>query len=55
FGHKLKAKSKDIIKEKTVLLEGILGIANGENPRDLENKLLNYIAPGEPKKSQFEG
>ncbi|GMB90093.1 Flagellar motor protein MotA [Helicobacter ailurogastricus] len=54
FGNKLKNKSKDILKEKVMILEGIIGIANGDNPRDLEMKLLNYIAPGEPKKSQFE-
>ncbi|WP_281778303.1 flagellar motor stator protein MotA [Helicobacter suis] len=54
FGNKLKSKAKDILKEKVVILEGIVGIANGNNPRDLEMKLLNYIAPGEPKKSQFE-
>ncbi|CAM2872751.1 flagellar motor stator protein MotA [Helicobacter felis] len=54
FGNKLKNKSKDILKEKILILEGVIGIANGDNPRDLEMKLLNYIAPGEPKKSQFE-
>lgn len=50
FGYKFKVKFKDIIKEKIVFLEGILGIVNGENLRDLENKFLNYIVFGEFKK-----
>ena len=54
WGNKLKANSHDIIKEKTVMLEGVIGIANGDNPRNLEAKLLGYITPGSPKVSQFE-
>ena len=54
WGNKLKANSHDIIKEKTVILEGVIGIANGENPRNLEAKLLGFITPGHPKISQFE-
>lgn len=55
WGNKLKAKSKDIVKEKIIILEGIIGIANGDNPRSLEAKLLSFISPDEPKISQFEG
>ncbi len=54
FGHKLKAKSHDIIMEKVMILEAVVGIANGDNPRNLEAKLLGFIPPGEPKISQFE-
>lgn len=54
WGNKLKAKSKDIVKEKIVVLEGIIGIANGDNPRSLEAKLLSFLGPDEPKISQFE-
>ena len=54
FGQKLMAKSKDIVKEREVVLEGVVGIANGDNPRNLEEKLLGFIKPGEPKISQFE-
>lgn len=54
WGHKLMAKSKDVIRERTVILEGVVGIANGDNPRNLEEKLLGFIPPGEPKISQFE-
>ena len=51
---RLKGKSKDIIKEKHVILAGILGISHGDNPRTLEMKLLNYLSPLEEKKSQFD-
>lgn len=54
WGHKMIAKSKDIMREKMVILEGVVGIANGDNPRNLEEKLLGFIPPGEPKISQFE-
>ena len=54
WGNKLKAKSHDFIKEKHVILAGILGISHGDNPRTLEMKLLNYLSPLEEKKSQFD-
>ena len=37
------AKSKDIIRERMVVLEGVVGIANGDNPRNLEEKLLGFM------------
>lgn len=54
WGNKLKGKSRDFIKEKHVILAGILGISHGDNPRNLEMKLLNYLSPLEEKKSQFD-
>lgn len=54
WGNKLKANSHDIIQEKLVIMEGVIGIANGENPRNLEAKLLGFLRPGQPKISQFE-
>jgi chemotaxis protein MotA len=54
WGNKLKNKSKEIVKEKHVILAGILGIAHGDNPRTLEMKLLNYLSPLEKKVSQFD-
>lgn len=53
FGNKMKAKSHHIVKEQKLMLEGILGIVHGDNPRTLEAKLLNYLPPGEEKHSQF--
>lgn len=54
WGNKMKNNSHDIILERIVVMEGILGIANGENPRNLESKLLGFLKPGEPRVSQFE-
>ena len=38
---------------KTIILEGILSIQAGDNPRNLEAKLLAFLPPKE-RKSQFE-
>lgn len=54
WGAKLKAKGAEVCKEKIIILEGVLGISNGDNPRVLEAKLLNFLGPDEPKISQFE-
>lgn len=53
WGNKMIAKSKDIVKEKTMILEGVIGIANGDNPRNLEAKLFGFLNPSQPKISQF--
>lgn len=53
FGNKMKAKSHHIIKEQKLMLEGIVGIVHGDNPRTLEAKLLNFLSPAEEKHSQF--
>lgn len=53
WGRKMIAKSHHIVKEQKVMLEGIIGIVHGDNPRTLEAKLLNYLSPAEEKHSQF--
>ena len=53
WGNKMIAKSKDIVKEKEMILEGVVGIANGDNPRNLEAKLFGFLDPSQPKISQF--
>ena len=53
MGAKMKAKSHHIVKEQKVMLEGIIGIVHGDNPRTLEAKLLNFLSPAEEKHSQF--
>jgi len=50
---KLKGKSKDEILTKELLLEGILSITAGDNPRVLEQKLHAFLAP-KLRKSSFE-
>ncbi|MDD2780820.1 flagellar motor stator protein MotA [Sulfuricurvum sp.] len=53
LGRKMIAKSHHIIKEQKLMLEGIIGIVHGDNPRTLEAKLLNFLPPGEAKHSSF--
>lgn len=53
WGRKMIAKSHHIVKEQKVMLEGIIGIVHGDNPRTLEAKLLNFLSPAEEKHSQF--
>ena len=50
---KLKGKSKDEVLTKELLLEGILSITAGDNPRVLEQKLHAFLAP-KLRKSNFE-
>ncbi len=50
---KLKVKSKEEILTKELLLEGILSITAGDNPRVLEQKLHAFLSP-KLRKSSFE-
>ncbi len=42
---KLRARSKEEILAKEMMLEGILCISKGENPRIIEEKLNSYLPP----------
>ncbi len=42
---KLKAKSTGEIMFKRMIIEGVLAIQRGVHPRNIERKLMNYIAP----------
>jgi chemotaxis protein MotA len=53
MGAKLNKKAHHIVKEQKLMLEGIIGIVHGDNPRTLEAKLLNFLSPVEEKHSQF--
>jgi chemotaxis protein MotA len=53
MGNKLLKKAHHITKEQKLMLEGIIGIVHGDNPRTLEAKLLNFLSPVEEKHSQF--
>lgn len=44
---KLLVKDGDEILERTVMIEGIIGIQQGENPRVLKDKLASFLAPSE--------
>ena len=45
FGIKLKQVNKEEMLMKTVLIEGMLSIQAGENPRIIEEKLKSFLAP----------
>ncbi|MCX7622811.1 MAG: flagellar motor protein [Thermomicrobium sp.] len=51
--NKLKLRSKEEVAEKQLIIEGVLGIQAGENPRMLREKLLVHLPPqaraAEPK------
>jgi chemotaxis protein MotA len=47
LANKLTLKSKEEIHEKNMIIEGVLSIQSGENPRILENKLKTFLSPEE--------
>ncbi len=49
----LGVRNDDEITLKTMILEGIMSIQAGDNPRVLEAKLLAFVAPAE-RESQFD-
>ena len=49
----LSIRDADEALEKQVILEGIMAIQAGDNPRTLEAKLLAFLPPKD-RKSQFE-
>jgi len=44
---KLKANNATEIMTKEIMIEGLLSIQAGENPRVIEEKLKSFLAPGE--------
>ena len=50
---KLGLRNSDEILAKTMIIEGIMSIQSGDNPRTLEAKLLSFLPPSQ-RKSQFE-
>lgn len=51
---KLRLKSEEEILIKQVMIEGILSIQAGENPRIVEEKLKSFLSPGERLRSDRE-
>ena len=45
LANKLKTRSKEEILLRELQLEGILGIAKGDNPRIMQEKLTSFQAP----------
>ena len=50
---KLGIRNDDEVLAKTMIIEGIMSIQAGDNPRTLEAKLLSFLPPSQ-RKSQFE-
>lgn len=49
IANKLKLKSSEEILHKQVMVEGLLSIQAGENPRVIEEKLKAFLSPGTRK------
>ncbi|RAK22470.1 chemotaxis protein MotA [Anoxybacillus vitaminiphilus] len=55
FANKLRRKSKEEIKVRQVMIEGVLSILEGQAPRAIEQKLASYLPEAERKKVLVEG
>lgn len=47
FGKKLEDRNRTEIKSREIIIEGILSIQSGDNPRILLEKLLSFLPPKE--------
>ena len=43
FAAKLKTQTQNITKYRELVIEGVVGIAEGENPRNIESKLNGFL------------
>ncbi len=50
FSNKLKRKSNEEVRQKMMMIEGILSVLEGEAPRVIEQKLASYLSVGERRK-----
>lgn len=50
FANKLKRKSSEEVRQKMMMIEGILSVLEGEAPRVIEQKLASYLSMGERRK-----
>ncbi|WP_449539582.1 flagellar motor stator protein MotA [Ferdinandcohnia sp. Marseille-Q9671] len=55
FANKLKRKSKQEIKLKEVMIEGVLSVLEGQSPRAIEQKLSMYLSNKDRQKVLTEG
>lgn len=54
-GNKLKAKNAAEIQAKEIMIEGLLSIQAGENPRVIEEKLKSFMSPKDRPATTEEG
>lgn len=50
FANKLKRKSAEEVRQKMMMIEGILSVLEGEAPRVIEQKLASYLSAEERQK-----
>ncbi len=50
MGSKIKLKAKTLIIGKIMVIEGLVAVAHGENPRMIEEKLSGFLPSSEKKK-----
>lgn len=50
FANKLKRKSAEEVRQKNMMIEGILSVLEGEAPRVIEQKLSSYLSMEERRK-----
>ncbi len=55
FANKLSSKSATEMLVKQVMIEGLLSIQAGENPRIIEEKLKSFLSPAQRKKMAPQG
>ena len=51
MGGKIKMKAKELIIGKLMVIEGLISVAQGENPRMIEEKLSGFLPSQEKKKT----
>ncbi|MCD6575076.1 flagellar motor protein [Candidatus Aerophobetes bacterium] len=51
---KLKVRSEEEVLNKKLIMEGIVAIQSGDNPRVVEDKLNSFISPGVREKIKIE-
>lgn len=47
FKSKLEDRDKDEVRAKEIIIEGVLSIQSGDNPRILLEKLISFLPPGQ--------
>lgn len=52
--NKLKSRNDMEMQQREIMIEGLLSIQAGENPRVIEEKLKSFIAPGDRASAQEE-
>jgi len=51
---KLKNKSEEEVTQKELIIEGVLAIQQGEHPRNINRRLLNFVPPKQRAANQKE-